>query len=139
MKGNSKKELVIRSDTKNLVDVEKFIEYVFEQFELSDEIFFRCILSVKEAVTNSIIHGHKYDSEKKICIKAYRCSKYLYIKVIDEGEGFDYEAVNDPTRVEFLTLEGGRGLFFMKNMCDAIFFREKGNIVEFRINLHAGH
>lgn len=138
MKTHKKKELVIRSDTSNLVEVEQFIEYVFDQFELSKDIFFRCLLSVKEAVTNSIVHGNKSDIRKEICIKAYRCNKFLYIKVMDEGEGFDFTTVQDPTRPEFLTMEGGRGLFFMKNMCDAITFREKGNIVEFRIDLHGG-
>jgi serine/threonine-protein kinase RsbW len=44
--------------------------------------------------------------------------------------------VHDPTLPESVMNEGGRGLFLIKNVCDGLSFREKGNIVEFRINLH---
>ncbi|MFZ5428828.1 MAG: ATP-binding protein [Bacteroidota bacterium] len=129
------KELNINSDTVNLVEVEKYIEDVFDFFGISSDEFFRSLLSVKEAVTNSIIHGNKSDRSKSVCIKAYKCNKYLYFKVIDEGDGFDYTSVKDPSLPENVLDEGGRGLFIMRKVCDSLTFREKGNVVEFRINL----
>jgi serine/threonine-protein kinase RsbW len=132
----NQKELNIDSETVKLVEVEEFIENVFVSYGLSLIDFHKCVLCVKEAVTNSIIHGNKMDMNKKVCIKAYRCNKYLYFKIIDEGEGFDISCVNDPTDPENILLENGRGLYIIKHVCDEISFKDNGKVVEFKINLH---
>lgn len=132
----NQKELYIDSDTVKLVEVEEFIENVFVFYGLSILDFHNCVLCVKEAVTNSIIHGNKLDRNKKVCIKAYRCNKYLYFKIIDEGDGFDISNVNNPTDSEYILHESGRGLFIMKNICEEISFKDNGKVVEFKINLH---
>lgn len=129
-------ELFIDSETVKLAEVENFIENVFVSYGLSLNDFHNCVLCVKEAVTNSIIHGNKMDRNKKVNIKAYRCKKYLYFKIMDEGDGFDFSQINDPTEPENILLENGRGLFIIKNLCDEITFKDNGNTVEFKINLH---
>ena len=133
---SNQKEIVINSETVKLCQVEDFIEDVFMCYGLSLIDFNRAIICVKEAVTNSIIHGNKLDIRKHVTIKAYKCSKYLYFKIFDEGEGFDPFMVKDPTESANLLIEGGRGLFIIKNICDGVSFKEKGKIIEFKINLH---
>jgi serine/threonine-protein kinase RsbW len=132
----NQKELYIDSDTVKLVEVEEFIENVFVNYGLSLNDFHNCVLCVKEAVTNAIIHGNKMDRSKKVCIKAYRCNKYLYFKISDEGDGFDISNVNNPTDKENILLESGRGLFIIKNICDEISFKNSGKEIEFKINLY---
>jgi serine/threonine-protein kinase RsbW len=132
----NQKELKIDSETVKLVEVEEFIENVFVNYGLPLNDFHNCVLCVKEAVTNSIIHGNKMDRNKKVCIKAYRCNKYLYFKIIDEGEGFDISCVTNPTEPENILQEGGRGLFIIKNLSDEISFKDNGKVIEFKINLH---
>jgi serine/threonine-protein kinase RsbW len=131
----NQKEIVINSETVKLCEVEDFIEKVFTSYGLSLVNFNRAIICVKEAVTNSIIHGNKLDIKKQVHIKAYKCSKYLYFKIIDEGEGFDPDTVLDPTETANLLLESGRGLFIIKNVCDGVTFKERGKVIEFKINL----
>ena len=55
----------------------------------------------------------------------------LVLEVEDEGEGFDLEAcTQDPTTVENLAREDGRGLFLMRSLMDRVErFRGDGNIV----------
>jgi serine/threonine-protein kinase RsbW len=131
----NQKEIIINSETVKLIEVEKFIEDVFESYGLSLVDFHRAIICVKEAVTNSMVHGNKLDINKQVNVKAYRCSKYLYFKIIDEGDGYDHNMVQDPTETANLLLEGGRGLFIIKNICDGVSFKEKGKVIEFKINL----
>ncbi len=130
------KEIVINSDTVKLKDVENFIEDVFISYGLSTVDFYRAIICVKEAVTNSIVHGNKLDVNKQVTIKAYKCNRYLYFKIIDEGEGFDLNLVRDPTETANLLKESGRGLYIIKNICDGVSFKESGKVIEFKINLH---
>jgi len=133
----NQKELYIRSDTVNLAEVDEFIESVFIHYGLSLESFNKSLLCVKEAVTNSIMHGNKFDSSKNVNIKAYRCNKYLYFKIIDEGDGFDFTNLKDPTCMNTILDEGGRGLFIIKHLCDEVHFKEKGKVIELKISLDA--
>jgi serine/threonine-protein kinase RsbW len=132
----NQKEIIINSETVKLIEVENFIEDVFISYGLSLIDFNRAVICVKEAVTNSIVHGNKLDKKKQVNIKAYKCSKYLYFKIVDEGEGFNPEMVKDPTESNNLLNESGRGLFIIKNVCDGVTFKEQGKVIEFKINLH---
>jgi serine/threonine-protein kinase RsbW len=42
------------------------------------------------------------------------------VEVLDEGEGFDYQEVDDPLAPENLMKSSGRGIFFMRNFMDDV-------------------
>jgi serine/threonine-protein kinase RsbW len=50
--------------------------------------------------------------------------------VEDEGDGFDYHNLPDPTAPENIEKPGGRGIFLMKHLSDEVEFKEGGRIVE---------
>lgn len=131
----NKMEIKIFSDTMNLKDVEIFIKEMFVKYALKTELFFKVLICVNEAVVNSIMHGNKYDGNKVVKIQCYACHKYLYFRIIDEGEGFDYKNLSDPTEIENICKESGRGIFIIKSISNSFYFREKGNIIEFKIGL----
>ncbi|HPJ77960.1 MAG TPA: ATP-binding protein [Prolixibacteraceae bacterium] len=129
----NKKSVIITSDTAELQLVEHFLTEVFESYQIDPEMFGKVLVCLNEAVINSIMHGNKYDGEKMVRIECYTCNKYLYFRVIDEGEGFNFDDLPDPTCMKNLKKESGRGIFIIRNFSDGIFFRDKGNIVEFKI------
>lgn len=47
----------------------------------------------------------------------------------DEGEGFDFKNLPDPTAPENIFLPSGRGLLLARNFLDELIFEGKGNIV----------
>ena len=49
--------------------------------------------------------------------------------VKDEGRGFDFNGLPDPTAPENLLKEGGRGIFLMKNLSDDLVYNSSGNSV----------
>jgi serine/threonine-protein kinase RsbW len=55
--------------------------------------------------------------------------------VKDEGPGFNYNDLPDPTNPENLEKPNGRGVFLMRNLADNVYFEENGSkvILEFRV------
>lgn len=49
--------------------------------------------------------------------------------VEDEGKGFDYNHLPDPTAPENIEKENGRGIFLMKQLADEVEFENNGTKV----------
>jgi serine/threonine-protein kinase RsbW len=121
--------LELPSEISVLYDVENYLYELKDLYMIDDEVFSSIIVAVTEAVTNAIKHGNKYDPEKKVTIQfVANQDKYVFI-IVDEGEGFDYRKIKDPTCSENLLQESGRGLFIIQHLSDAVVFNEKGNQV----------
>jgi serine/threonine-protein kinase RsbW len=132
----NRKEIKISSGSLNLYKVELFVKEIFDYLELRTELFNKVLLCVNEAVVNSISHGNRFDQNKIVIIQSFFCNEYLYFRIVDEGEGFDYHDLADPTAYENIFKETGRGIFIIKNISDEITFREKGKVIEFKIKLN---
>jgi serine/threonine-protein kinase RsbW len=59
----------------------------------------------------------------------------LRIKIEDEGKGFDYKNVPDPTAPENIENVNGRGIFLMEKLSDKIEFSRNGATVELEFNI----
>jgi len=128
-----KKEIVISSDPVELEQVELFVIDIFDSYLIRRDLFCKVLVCLNEAVINSISHGNRFEESKKVVIQSFCCQKFLYFRVVDEGIGFDFNNLKDPTEFGNIRMEEGRGIFIMKNMSDGIIYRNKGNIVEFKI------
>ena len=80
-----------------------------------------------EALTNALEHGNKFDQNKKIKIYIQAESQKLIFYIEDEGDGFQYKNLPDPTDPLNMFNESGRGLFFIRNYADNVRFNKKGN------------
>ena len=110
--------LEIESDPNNLITVEEFINYFCKDLGLDDDKLSALLLSVTEATTNAIIHANRSDKNKLVKITAKVEEDKLYVIVKDEGQGFQPEAVPDPTDPENLLKDSGRGLYLMRVYMD---------------------
>jgi len=124
------KSIQIFSKTDNLRIIENVIDDISGIEKLSNEIYGKVLIATVEAVNNAIIHGNKTDKNKKVYIFIETGDKGLKIKVKDEGEGFDYEQIPDPTAPENLENIHGRGVFLMSRLSDEISFEDRGSTVE---------
>ena len=57
------------------------------------------------------------------------------LAIKDEGEGFDFNNLPDPTAPENLEKPTGRGVFLMKNLSDLVVFSDNGSVVEIHFKL----
>lgn len=134
-----KSKLSIPSDFSYLKNVENFIQRVLEDVHAADFIFGYILLCVSESVNNAIYHGNKQDLNKHVTIFVECIDDYLLVEVADEGCGFNFEDLPDPTRMENLRKEGGRGLFIIKNLVDQISFKNNGSIIQLKFKLNSEH
>ena len=56
-------------------------------------------------------------------------------EITDEGKGFDYTAVPDPTDAAHLELPHGRGILLMRSYADDITYNDRGNQVRLTVKL----
>lgn len=119
----------IGSDLRNLTDVELLIDTVCEDLSLNEDHYGNILIAVTEAVNNAIIHGNNYNSDKRVKIGVEKKDEKVVFIVEDEGTGFDYTNLPDPTAPENLEKPDGRGIFLMKNLSDEVIFDHNGSKV----------
>lgn len=122
-------EVVLSSDYQSLIDVEKIVGDVCDEFGVQEDAFGNVLIAVSEAVNNAIQHGNKNNPEAKVEIKVANQGNTFCIQVKDQGPGFSYQDLPDPTAPENLLKDSGRGVFLMKNLADEVEFQNTGSIV----------
>lgn len=121
----------------NIRMIESFIDNAKERFHLEDDIYGNIMIAVTEAVNNAIKHGNSNDSHKNVTLSLILNENLLKFTVSDEGKGFDYHNLPDPTSPENLEKLGGRGIFLMKHLADEVDFKKDGSIVELIFYMNA--
>ena len=94
------KDLNFPSDIGNLRLVEKAIDELSLELDLSDEVYGNVLVATMEATNNAIIHGNRSNPEKEVKIKMLIEDKELKVHVEDQGDGFDHLNIPDPTAPE---------------------------------------
>ena len=120
----------IPSLSENIRMIESFIDNAKEQFSLNDDIYGNIMIAVTESVNNAIRHGNKSDSKKNVDLSLRLSDGSIIFWVKDQGDGFDYTNLPDPTAPENLDQPGGRGIFLMKHLSDEVNFHDEGCTVE---------
>lgn len=123
-------QIEIASNPENIVKVEPVIEKIASDHNLSDEIFGNMLVALTEAVNNGIIHGNKCDESKIVYLSVEVRPNLISFTVKDQGPGFDYSNLPDPTAPENLEKPTGRGIFLMMHLADMVIFSAEGNSVE---------
>ncbi|MEL7159385.1 MAG: ATP-binding protein [Bacteroidota bacterium] len=127
--------LTLSSDPSNITKVEKYVSQIASRYQLNQEKHANLLISLTEAVNNAIIHGNKQDRTKKVSIKLAQTRGGLAVRVSDQGPGFNYEELPDPTSPERLCECGGRGVFLMNQLCDKMRYINGGTTVEMQFKL----
>ena len=116
----------INSELAEMRLVENFILNFCTVFDLPSELYGRVTLSVIEAVNNAILHGNKMESSKLVTIVAQKSKDFLQVTITDEGLGFDYTKISDPTLPDAMFNSSGRGLYIMRTLSDKLIFEKNG-------------
>lgn len=128
-------KIQIPSLVENIRIVESFIDNAKDQFKISDDLYANIMVAVTESVNNAIRHGNNCDKNKNVNLTLLLEDKSIKFIVEDEGDGFDFNNLPDPTAPENIEKPGGRGIFLMQNLCDEVKFLNEGRIVEMIYNL----
>ncbi|MCE2936877.1 MAG: ATP-binding protein [Cyclobacteriaceae bacterium] len=126
----NKIQIEIPSLFENIRMIESFIDNAKERFHLNDDIYGNIMIAVTEAVNNAIKHGNQNNPKLNVALSLLLEKDLIKFRVEDEGRGFDYHHLPDPTAPENLEKPGGRGIFLMKHLSDEVEFQENGRVVE---------
>jgi serine/threonine-protein kinase RsbW len=113
-------ELRFSSRIESVDEAATAVAEIIARAGISEEAAFGIDMAVREAITNAMLHGNKFDETKQVEISIKRTSTLLEISVRDEGAGFNPVGVPDPTKEENLLKSSGRGIFFMRNFMDEV-------------------
>jgi len=127
--------LKLASNPGNIAEVETFVQKLVSRYKISPDKQCNILISLTEAVTNAIIHGNHKDESKEVQVRLNKIKNNLSFRVSDQGPGFDYKSLPDPTAPENLTKCGGRGVFLMQQLSDNIRFFDNGRTVEMQFKL----
>jgi len=127
--------LTFPSRMENMSHVKRFIDSISSQHVISSETCGKISVAVHEAVNNAILHGNKLDYSKNVTIKFSIDERCFSCIVEDEGEGFDFSRIPDPTLPENIEKIHGRGVFLMNHFADSVHFRAEGRHVKMVFNL----
>ncbi len=86
-------------------------------------------LALSEAVANAMDHGNQNVADRQVHITVEVNVDTIKIVVSDEGDGFDYSSLPDPTNVENIFKSRGRGVFLMKCYMDEVHYNDEGTCV----------
>jgi len=129
------KQLCLPSRPANITLVEPFIEELRKRLPIADELYGNMLVCLTEAVNNAILHGNGSDPGKQVTIRIHAKNNTLFCCVEDEGCGFDFNGLPDPTDPEHIEEIGGRGVFLMKQLSDLVIFSNDGSSVEIQFRL----
>jgi len=92
-------------------------------------IQFRLRVVLSEAISNAIVRGNGEDHTKWVDVRAELVPESIRVSVTDEGPGFNPDTVPEPLLPEQLDEAGGRGLYLIRKLVDAVQFNERGNSI----------
>lgn len=128
-------EIQIPSNPQSIAIVDNLVEQLSDEMGLSEDMLGNIMVSLTEAVNNAIVHGNKLDEKKMVDLKMSYENDTIQFIVHDQGGGFDFDHVPDPTEEENLEKTEGRGIFLIRHLADEVNFADNGATIEIKFNV----
>jgi len=112
--------------------VERFLDSTLESVDSAEELavgaakragfdeddLMRIGMAVRESMVNAVVHGNRYNANKKVRLSVVKNLERFTVRIVDEGDGFAYDHIPDPLAPENLMRTSGRGIFLIRSFMD---------------------
>ena len=125
--------LVLSSRFANIEVAERALVDLADQAGFSGDDSYWLVTAMREAAANAIRHGNRQDPDRDVVIDYRFTGDEVFIRIEDQGEGFDLAEVPDPTDPGYLLRPSGRGIFYMRQFMTSVEFSRTpggGTVVE---------
>ena len=115
---------------------EKLVDDVCAEYKVKEDFYGEVLICLTEGVNNAIVHGNRMSTDLQVSLTFELADEQTLRFIIeDEGPGFDYENLPDPTAPENIELPHGRGVFLMQRLADRCTFNNGGTevVLEFDV------
>jgi serine/threonine-protein kinase RsbW len=113
-------ERFLESKLDSVDEAEELAVKMAEEAGFEEDDLHKIAMSVRETMVNAVVHGNRYNAHKRVYVRVSNGPGRLEIKIADQGEGFELEAVPDPLAENNLLRNSGRGIFLMKAFMDEV-------------------
>jgi serine/threonine-protein kinase RsbW len=133
--GSDRSTLILQSDFNGINTFYHYLDSLEKRWKIPPPLRENIRICLSEAVQNAVNHGNLSEVRKAVTITAERYEGTFLFSIRDEGIGFDFDDLPDPTAQANLDKPYGRGVFLMKQLSDHLEFSEGGRKVhlEFRL------
>lgn len=120
--------VLLKTHQEEVHKIEQFAERIADEYNIGDTYFANILVSLSEAFNNALVHGNKYDANKRIKLEFFMSNKEMIFTMTDEGYGFDSSIIKDETHMV------GRGLMMIRHASDGVEFSDGGRCIEMRFD-----
>jgi serine/threonine-protein kinase RsbW len=117
----AKMEKLQKTLDSSLESVDKLEELVMQQAALAgfeEDEQGQIGMAARECAVNAVVHGNRYNKNKRVHLEIQRSTQSLTIVIGDEGDGFSLDDLPDPLAPENLLKQSGRGLLLIRAFMD---------------------
>lgn len=109
--------------------IDRFMSFI-RTYRPSDGSEVDIEIALCEGLTNAVVHGNREDPQKKVDVIC-RCEANgaVEITIRDQGNGFEWKTLPNPTLPENRTLTHGRGIYLMRQLMDEVWFGMGGTVL----------
>jgi serine/threonine-protein kinase RsbW len=111
-------ETLLDSNLESVERAEETVLGIAKRMGFDEDDLHRISVAVRESMVNAIVHGNRYNANKKVHLSVLASGNELNIGVADEGDGFDVSKLPDPLAEENLMRQSGRGILLMQAFVD---------------------
>lgn len=115
---NSELSLELASNLESVDHAEERALEIAAQCGVPEDELHRVGISVREAMVNAVVHGNRYNRNKKVYFRVHANSESVSITIGDEGNGFNPDTVPDPNAEENVLRQSGRGIMLIRAFMD---------------------
>ena len=122
-------KISIPSDFGSINRVESMIDTICSRLSIKEDYYGNVLIAVTEAVNNAIQHGNNQDANLSVDVAVGDKESDFCFSIQDQGKGFDFDNLPDPTSPENIEKENGRGIFLMRSLAEEVEFKDSGRNV----------
>jgi serine/threonine-protein kinase RsbW len=111
-------ERMMESTLESVDSAEELALGLAERAGVDEDDLMKVGMAVRECMVNAVVHGNRYNANKKVRFSVGWDAERFTVRIADEGEGFDWNSLPDPLAPENLMKTSGRGIFLSRQLMD---------------------
>ena len=129
-------ERLMESTLDSVDSAEELALGLAERAGVDEDDLMKVGMAVRESMVNAVVHGNRYNANKKVRFSVASDAERFTVRVADEGEGFDWNSLPDPLAPENLMKTSGRGIFLIRSFMDEVTFNPSQTGTEVKLVKH---
>ena len=129
-------ERSLDSTLESVDSAEELAVSLAERAGVDEDELMKVGMAIRECMVNAVVHGNRYNANKKVRFTVAANAEHFTVKIADEGEGFDFDAVPDPLAPENLLKTSGRGIFLIRSFMDDVKIHPSSTGTEIKLIKH---